>query len=123
MITSGLWIANLVEVAEDIANRQHQELRWMAPDAHAWERPEELINVLFDDSVFEGFLEEYSSTFSAEQRRIAFKLRDDINRYCGTTLIKLDPQEVLADPRWETIRQEAAAFVAAFKGKWPTLVT
>jgi hypothetical protein len=118
-MTPERWIANLVEAAADIADKEHQELRWLAPDAYAWERPEELINVLFDDCAFELFVEEYASTFSEEQRQTALGLRDEMISYCAATPSYLDPVEVLADPRWESIRQKAAAFVAAFKEKWP----
>jgi hypothetical protein len=117
-MTAERWLSNLLEAAADIADKQHQELRWLAPDAYAWERREELINVLFDDCVFEGFIEEYSHTFSKEQSRTAFDLRDELNGYSDATPQWLDPAEVLADPRWESIRQKAIAFVAAFKDKW-----
>ena len=118
-MTPELWIANLVEAATDIADKQHQEIRWLAPDAYAWERPEELINVLVDDCVFEGFLNEYASTFSEEQRGAAFALRDELNRFCDATPPSLDPVQVLVDQRWESIRQRATTFIQAFKGKWP----
>jgi hypothetical protein len=62
-VTPERWIANLIDVAGEIANKEKQEQRWLAPDAEAWERPEELINVLFDDSAFELFIDEYESTF------------------------------------------------------------
>jgi hypothetical protein len=118
-ITPELWTANLLDAAVEIANKEKQEQRWLAPDAKAWERPEELINVLFDDSNLELFIDEYGPTFVEDQRRAALDLRDDISRYCDKTPTWLDPSEVLADPRWETIRQKAAAFVSAFKEKWP----
>jgi hypothetical protein len=118
-MTPKRWIANLLEAATAIADKQHQEIRWLAVDAYAWERPEELMSVLFDDCVFEGFLDEHGSTFTEEQRSAAVELRDEVKLYCDSTPQWLDPKEVLADPRWEAIRQKAAAFVAAFKGKWP----
>jgi hypothetical protein len=120
MIPRELWIANLVEAAAHIANRDLQELRWLSPDAYAWERPEELINVLFGDCAFERFIDEFASTFSEDQCRTAFALRDGLNRYCDDTPTHLNPAEVLGDPRWEAIRQNAATFVLAFEGKWPT---
>jgi len=122
-MTPERWIANLIEAAGEIANKDKQERRWLAPNARAWERPEELISVLFDDSNFELFIDEYKSTFVEEQGRAASELRDDMNHYCDTTPEWLDPNEVLADPRWETIRRKASAFVEAFKDKWPTVST
>jgi hypothetical protein len=109
------WIANLVEAANEIANREQQERRWLAPDAHAWENPAELINSLYDDCAFEKFLSEYASTFSADQHRAAFELRDEISSYCDATPQILIRAEVLADPRWESIGRKAAAFRDAFK--------
>jgi hypothetical protein len=119
MITSELWLRNLLDAASAIADREQQECRWLAADAYAWERPEELISVLFDDSVFEGFLEKYASTFSEEQCAAAFALRDSISAYCSETDDFLDPAEVLRDPRWQSIRENAVQFADAFKdGKW-----
>jgi len=120
-MTPERWIANLIEDADEIANKEKQERRWLAPDAYAWERPEELINALFDDSNLELLIDEFGSTFSEEQRGAAFELRDDINRYCEATPPHLNPAEVLADPRWEAIRHKAAAFAAAFRDKWPAI--
>jgi hypothetical protein len=119
MISRELWIANLIEAAAQIANRADQESRWLSPDACAWERPEELINILFDDCAFERFLDEFASTFSEDQRRTAIALRDGLNRYCGDTPTHLNPAQVLTDPRWEAVRQNVAAFVRAFEGNWP----
>jgi hypothetical protein len=119
MIPRELWIANLVEASAHMADRAHQELRWLSPDAYAWERPEELINMLIDDCAFERFIDEFASAFSEDQRRTAFAFRDGLNRYCDETPTHLNPAEVLGDPRWEAIRQNAAAFVQAFEGKWP----
>jgi hypothetical protein len=55
--TRELWLSNLLMAAGEIADKERQEDRWLAPDAKAWECPGELINTL-DDHVFEGFLEE-----------------------------------------------------------------
>ena len=120
-MTPERWIANLIEAADDIADKGKQESRWLAPDAFAWERPEELICVLFDDSNFELFLNEYASTFTDEQRLTAFALRDELNLYGDATSKWLNAAEVLADPRWDAIRQRASVFVAAFKDKWPAI--
>src|SRR5580692_5898888 len=89
------WLSNLLEIAAAIADKQEQERRWLAPDAYAWERPEELINTLFDGYVFEGFIEEYLATFSTEQCQAALSLRDELNRYCDDKpQQRLDPAKV-----------------------------
>jgi hypothetical protein len=118
-LTPERWIANLLEAISNIANREHQEERWLAQDAQAWECPDELINVL-DDCVFDGFVEKYAPTFSDEQQKAAFEFKDDLTRYCAMTPQHLESAKVLADPRWDGVRRKAEAFVAAFRDKWPS---
>jgi hypothetical protein len=118
-ITAQRWIANLLLAVADIADRENQERRWLAPDAQAWECPDELINVL-DDCVFDGFIEKYASTFSTEQRKAAVQFKDELTNYCAMTPQHLEPADVLADPKWETVRQKAAGFLVAFRDKWPS---
>jgi hypothetical protein len=118
-MTPERWIANLLEAIANIADKEHQEKRWLAPDAQAWECPDELINVL-DDCVFDGFMGKYASTFSDEQREAAFQFKDELTLYCAITPQHLESADVLADPRWERVRQKAAAFLMVFRDKWPS---
>lgn len=62
------WINNLLDAAKAIADRKYQESRWLDPDAFAWESPDEAINAL-DDSVLNGFIEQFSESFSASAER------------------------------------------------------
>lgn len=107
------WLANILEVTAQIADREQQERRWLAPDAYGWECPDELICSV-DVVVFDGFLERYTPTFSEEQREAALGFRDALNHYCEITPDHLDPALTLADPGWDLVRQKAAALVAAF---------
>ncbi len=116
-ITPELWLANLIQAAGTIADKERQERRWLAPDAYAWERPEEEINVL-DDCVFDGFIETFRATFSPSQANVAGAFRGAIEAYCKATPGWLDPAEVLADPRWHDIRSKARVFIEEFEGKW-----
>ena len=119
-MTPELWIENLIDAACAIADKEKQERCWLAPDAQAWERPEELICVLFDDCNFELFIEENALSFSTEQSRTASEFANEMISYIDATPPHLNPTEVLADPRWLSIREKASAFAAAFKDKWPT---
>lgn len=112
------WISNLIGVATDIADKEHQEQRRLAHDRHAWERPEELICDI-DTYVLGGFIEKFSPTFSEDQRSAALEFRDELSDFCDNTPDNADPAMVLADARWNVVRKKAAAFVKAFKNKWP----
>lgn len=118
-MTPERWIANLIDAARDLAGKERQERGWRAPDRHAWECPDEWINVIFDDCVFDLFLEQYGEGFSGEQRVAAFGVRDALKAFCDGTPQVLEPAVTLADPRWELVRQKATEFVCAFEGKWP----
>lgn len=117
-ITPERWLNNLLDVLGQIADRERQERRWLAPDAYASECPGQLICTV-DDGVFEGFLERYAPTFSDEQREAAFAFRDAFNNFCDSTPQRLDTAETLAAPRWDFVRQKASAFILAFSNKWP----
>jgi hypothetical protein len=109
-----LWVNNLVGVARQIADSGRQESRWTASDRFPWERPEELINELFDDCNFELFIEQHGPSMSANQMAAVGTLRQSIDRYCEVTPSHLVPEHVLADPRWHQIRRNAAKFVEEF---------
>jgi hypothetical protein len=113
--TREFWTSNLVDAARAIGDTEHQRSRWLAPDAFAWERPEELINTIWDDLLLELFIEEHGKVLSRVQAEAAAALRDELNNYCEATPKNLDPKQVLADPRWEAVRSKARSFVAAFE--------
>jgi hypothetical protein len=64
-----------------------------------WERPEELINTIWDDLLLELFIEEHGMVLPRVQAEAATALRDELNKYCEATPKNLDPEQVLADPR------------------------
>ena len=111
------WIRNLLEAAQLISNREYQETRWLAQDALAWETPVEAICML-DDSVLDGFIEQFADSFSSAQAEAASGFRNAVDRYCEGNP-HLEPKQVLADPAWETVRAKAQIFIQAFKGTWP----
>jgi hypothetical protein len=113
------WIANLLEIAQIIADRPLQESRWLAPDAKPWESPDEAINML-DDCALPDFIETFSETFTAEQALAIARFRDEMEAYVQATPQHLKPADVLADPRWESVRTQASQFILSFQEKWPS---
>jgi hypothetical protein len=112
------WIGNLLEAARNIADRRLQESRWLAPDRKPWESPDEAINTL-DDCALPQFIETFSETFTAEQALAIAQFRDEVETYAKATPQHLEPSDVLADPRWESVRSRASQFVLSFQEKWP----
>jgi hypothetical protein len=110
-----------LEAARLISDRDYQERRWLADDALAWETPDEAIEML-DDSVLHEFIEQFGESFPPAQSKAVVALRDEVDRYCGTTPQHFEPSGVLVDPAWETVRKKASDFIQSFDGKWPNSV-
>jgi hypothetical protein len=119
-MTPERWLANLFEVSREIADQEKQESRWIASDRYPWENPGELFCSLFDDCVFELFIEKYADTFSAEQSKAIVSFRESMNRWNESTAPGFaDPVKALQDPDWANAQISARAFESAFEGKWP----
>jgi len=93
------WQANVVEAVTRIADRDHQSNNWLRDDRPAWENPNEVINVLMDESQFDLFLTDCAYNFSDEQHRAAKDLSGKLNRFINDTPQSLDPGNLLNDPR------------------------
>jgi hypothetical protein len=115
--TREFWTSNLVDAARAIGDTERQRTRWLAPDAFAWERPEELIDTIWDSFLLELFIEQHGTGLPRMQAEAATALRDELNNYCDGAPKNLDPEQVLADPRWEAVRSKARSFVAAFESQ------
>jgi hypothetical protein len=115
-ISRELWISNLMDCATAIGDTQRQQIRWLAPDAAAWERPAELLCGLLDDCQLELFIDEQGSSLSSGQLHMAKALLDEATRFDVGPDGWRDPEEVLNDPGWEKVRQTARAFESVFRG-------
>jgi hypothetical protein len=115
MITRERWLENLLCDARALADWQHQEQRWAAPDAKAWENPDEPISAIMDDHLLVEFIDEYSSTFSDQQRNAASALKNALGTHRRLFPHKLIAREVLVAPTWQQVRDAAASFVVAFE--------
>jgi len=62
--------------------------------------------------LLELYIEEHGKVLPRAQAEAATALRDELNNYCNATPKNLDPEQVLADPRWEAVRSKARSFVA-----------
>jgi hypothetical protein len=106
------WLMNVRNVLSQIADREMQERRWRTP-AHAWERPEELINSI-DDVVYDGYVKEFSCQWTAEQVDAAKSFQSSFDAYCEQSPDRLDPEQVLADPAWHRVQAAAEHFMQCF---------
>ena len=117
-ITPERWISNLLEVAASIADRKMQEEKWAAGTWNIWEHPDEMMNTV-DAYVLDGFIDAFPTILSPEQESAARRFRDEVDNFCASSPVTLEPAELLSDPNWEHVRQSAEGFIRAFSSKWP----
>jgi hypothetical protein len=109
------WQSKILATVEHIASREYQSRAWFGL-SDSVSSPEELFNELFDDLIFHLFFTTYSSEFTEDQKLAWKDLESRLESYAETTSEKMNPQTVLADPRWEDIRKSAHRFLEAFRG-------
>jgi hypothetical protein len=105
-------VRDLVEASQDIAAEEEaQAKRWLA-DAASWELPAKLMMVLLEIKLFIGVFGEKLSPAQVEaatdlaQATVSFDWRPGGGH---------DPNEILRDPAWQSLRAKARKFVAEFK--------
>jgi hypothetical protein len=97
-ISRELWISNLMDSARAVGDSQRQQLRWLASDAAAWERPAEPLCELLDDNQLELFLKEEGHSLSSTQLSTARALLEEAIKYDVGPDGWRDPEEVLMTP-------------------------
>jgi hypothetical protein len=108
------WRENVVDAVAMIANKDHQEANWLRDDRPAWENPNEAVNALFDDVIFELFLVDCDFSFNEPQRKAAQLLLNKLHDFLHNTPQSLDSEKVLNDPRWQEVRIAAGNFATKF---------
>jgi len=103
-----VWRQNVINAAKRAADRTYQERVWFG---HGPERdsPDELLCTFLDDLVFEQFL--IHPKLSQSERTAASHLYKTIEAYADSTPKMLTPSDVIDDPRFESVRTAATAFL------------
>jgi hypothetical protein len=114
MMSYEYWIKQLLDVMKDVADREYQIRRWLAPDSKAWEHPSELMNVIYDDLTFELFVEMRENRITAEQLLACKRFDRVATHWCDSTPAWPNLQETIDSPDWIKVREAAAALFHAF---------
>jgi hypothetical protein len=106
----------ILDAAGDIASKEFQEEAWPAWPAGGprVSTPDEIYEVLMDDSWPDLFFEEYGKTFSSGQMQCWNEFRSRLDQYFDKLPPHSDFRVILDDPEWDLVRQAAQRFVTAF---------
>ena len=108
------WTNNVVDAVLSVGNREHHAANWFREDRLAWENPNEVVNALMDDCLFELFLQDCDYSFTEQQRRAGYLLMEEVNHFLETTPNVLDSAETFSPPQWLIVQSSANDFVNAF---------
>jgi hypothetical protein len=106
------WSRQIRRAIEHVSDRQYQEETWFGGHDRI-SSPAELYCQLFDDALFEKFLEEHKSKFTTGQLETGLALKQKMEEY--QLADNSDPHQVIDDPGWDEIRSAAADFLNAFE--------
>ena len=113
MMSYERWLNSILEVAKEAASREFQQEAWLS-GRPSTSSPTEIYNQLFDDYTFDLFYETYSKTFTPKQGTAWREFKNELESY-GDKYNELPNERVVFDdPDWQSVREAAARFVAAF---------
>lgn len=118
MMSYEQWLGSILEVAREAASREFQEDAWLSGRATT-SSPSEIYSELFDDYSFDLFFQTYSHGFSSAQLAAWKRFKEQLEKYLPKIQQSLGDREVFEDPDWQTVREAAAGFVAAFEQTHP----
>ena len=112
MMSYEQWLKYILEIVQAISSREHQEKVWLGP------RPEiNWVGDLYDDlgeEFFDDFFRRYSSGFTEEQLAAWNEFKQRFEEYGDKLPRYPDPKTVIDDPDWQSVREAAIRFIAAF---------
>ena len=112
MMNAGEWKSRIFELVKDISDADYQRRSWfgIGPEVDS---PDEMFCALFDDLMFDEFLERHASTLSEAQLRAARRLQREMDEFAASTPGHLEAKAVIDDPRWGKIRDAAKSLLEA----------
>jgi len=108
------WRARIIEAAQKIASREFQEQAWLS-GAKFVSSPDELYQIMMEDTTPDLFFETYGKKFTARQLQRWNDFRSQLEHYYDRMPAHLDPRRVLEDRGWDLVRQAAEKFVQALE--------
>lgn len=104
-----------MEAIGHIASSEYQKASWFGA-GELVSSPIEAYCELFDDQLFEDFLESAGSGLSEHQRRAGRRLVDELERFADSVGERglRDAHAVYLHPDWEDVRRAASECLQAF---------
>lgn len=109
MISKEIWLKNITDSIKEIASAEFQEKGWVKGEIHDYCSYVETMCGLFDDSLFDEFIDKWAKQFGLmdEQIQKLDQLRQAIRKFDKRFGGYEDPAIIIKDSEWLKIRQIA----------------
>ncbi|MCC5832533.1 MAG: hypothetical protein JJU12_05775 [Chlamydiales bacterium] len=108
-----LWKKNILDTVKKISSKSYQKKTWFGSNKFI-SSPIELYSELFDDYLFEQFLDSDIIELTYEQKELGIKLKEKLNKFSDQIEDFPSPYEVFNDQRWIEIRKLGRIFLEFF---------
>jgi hypothetical protein len=108
-----VWKKHILDVVSRIADQKYQEKTWFGKSEKI-SSPEELYCELFDDYMYEDFLNSPIVNLNSSQKKLGRELKIKLDQFSIKYGDFTDPKKVFKDPLWDKIRKSAKSFLESF---------
>ncbi len=109
MMDTNSWKKAVMGAVREIADESYQKSAWFGVGEEI-SSPEEVYCTLFDDFIYDDFLDSVNVPITDKQRMLGRELRDAMNQYANSIDYLCDADKVYNDPKWNDIRILAKFF-------------
>lgn len=104
------WLSCIRDVTRKISSQKYQDDSWFGK-TDIISSPDELICELFDDYLFDDFINSELISLSENQINHAIIFKDDLNFFLESIDDDYSAHDIFNDPRWERVRKSARQFL------------
>ena len=104
------WRLGVISVVRNLSDRDFQASAWFGK-SELISSPEELYCQLFDDFIFDDFIQSTEINLTIQQKQRALALKNRMEETAQHLDIRKDPKEIVDNPLWVEVRAEAKRFL------------
>lgn len=120
MIDAKFWREEVLNLIENISDRKYQLQSWFGKEKCV-SSPEEFLCQLYDDLVYEDFLNSKEIDLTVEQKNLGEELREKLDKFSDSFEDFIDPKVALDNELWIDVRVAAKKFIDVMSHRPRTL--
>lgn len=112
------WLSDIMSCISVYSDHEHQKKIWVDKTEVFWSTALDMYEILFIYAEFDYFVEDYAENFFLNEEQIVVlnKFRSQLKT---TPFMTVNPKNILDDPDWQHVVDEAKNVLKAFDYKKP----